>query len=319
MRALVVGAGAIGQVYGQHLRAGGAEVVFLAKPSHVEEVRRGFTLYPLNRPPARRMLPQRVTGFPVVTGAGEIKGTRWDQVYLTMSSPALRSGDWFEELAAAMGSATLVLLQPGPDDRTFVLERVPAAQVVQGIISLMSYRAPLPGETRFPEPGVAYWLPPLAKSAMSGPRPRLAEVIASLRQGGLPVRRHRDVSRIITFPTALFMPLAAVLEEAGWSLSELRKGDRLQRAWKAGRQAMAVTARREGRRPPLLWRLVGRPLLVRAALRLAPALMPFDLEAYLRAHFTKVGDQTRDFLRGYLHHGKAAGLPVDSLSTVAPS
>jgi len=217
-----------------------------------------------------------------------------------------------------MGSATLVLLQPGPDDRSFVLQRVPAAHVVQGRISIISYRAPLPGETRFPEPGVAYWLPPLAASPMSGPPARLQPVLASLRRGGLPARRHRDAARGTPFPTAMFMPLLAVLEEAGWSFQRLRQGDRLRRAWRAGCEAMAVTARREGRRPPPWLRLCGRPLIVRALMRLAPVVMPLSLEAYLHAHFTKVGDQTRDFLRGYLHHGRAAGLPVDDLSAVAP-
>jgi 2-dehydropantoate 2-reductase len=38
---------------------------------------------------------------------------------------------------------------------------------------------------------------------------------------------------------------------------------------------------------------------VRAALALARPLTPFDLEAYLRFHFTKVGPQTRLMLETY--------------------
>ena len=63
MKVLVVGAGAVGQVYGHALARGGARVTFLVKPKHVEEARRGFVLYELNRGRA----PIRWSDFAVVT------------------------------------------------------------------------------------------------------------------------------------------------------------------------------------------------------------------------------------------------------------
>jgi hypothetical protein len=39
-----------------------------------------------------------------------------------------------------------------------------------------------------------------------------------------------------------------------------------------------------------------RPAVVRVATRLAPWIVPFDLEAFFRAHYTKVAGQTRSFL-----------------------
>jgi hypothetical protein len=169
MRALIVGAGAIGQVYGRHLQAGGAQVGFLVKPAHADEARSGFTLYPLNRRASRRAQPERLTGFEVLTDAAAVAGQRWDQVYLAVSSPALRAGDWFARLVPAIGPATLVLLQPGPVDRAFVLRALPPGQIVDGAITAVSYRAPLPGEV-FPRPGVAYWFPPLARCPTSPSR-----------------------------------------------------------------------------------------------------------------------------------------------------
>ena len=53
-------------------------------------------------------------GAGVVTRPEEVAAQRWDQVYVTVSSAALR-GPWFEALARSIGNATLVLLQPGPD------------------------------------------------------------------------------------------------------------------------------------------------------------------------------------------------------------
>jgi 2-dehydropantoate 2-reductase len=312
VRALVVGAGAVGQVYGYHLARGAAEVSFLVKPSHAAEVAGGLTLYPLNRSRRRRTEPVGFTDFRVLTEVEAVARERWDQVYLTMSSTALRAGGWFAALAAAVGSATVVLLQPGPDDRDFVRGRVPDEQIVQGIITVVSYRAPLPGETRFGAPGVAYWFPPLASSPMSGARRQAVQ--SALRAGGLPARRHRDVGATAAFPTALLMPLLAVLEQAGWAFRALREPGRLKLATRAAGQALAVMARHRGRPAPWALHLVNRAFVVGAVLTLAPLLMPLDVETYLRVHFTKVGDQTRDFLRTYLSIGRSAGLPTDALA-----
>jgi ketopantoate reductase len=312
VRVLVVGAGAVGQVYGYHLARGGAEVAFLIKPAHAAELAAPLTLYPLNRPRRRRAEPVSFAGFGVLTDPAAVARERWDQVYLTVSSPALRAGDWFDRLAPALGAATLVLLQPGPDDRRFVAQRLPAEQIVQGVITLVGYRAPLPGETRFPRPGVAYWFPPLSPSLMSGARRE--PVLAALRAGGLPARRYRDIAAVAAFPTALLMPLLAALEQAGWSFRALREPARLALATRAAGEALAVMAHQGGRRVPWPLRLLNRPLVVRLALALAPRVMPLDTEAYLRVHFTKVGDQTRDFLRTYLTVGRGAGLPTDGLA-----
>jgi 2-dehydropantoate 2-reductase len=312
MRALVVGAGAVGQVYGHHLARGGAEVSFLVKPAHAAELAGPLTLYPLNRSARERTRPVAGEGFGVLTDPAATSRARWDQVYLAVSSTALRAGDWFARLAPGLGDATLVLLQPGPDDRRFLEGHLPAARIVQGVITLISYRAPLPGESRFPRPGVAYWFPPLAPSPMSGPR--VDAVLAALRAGGLPARRHRNIGAVSGFPTALLMPLMAALERAGWSFRTIREPGRLAVAARAAREALRVMADHEGRPAPWPLRLVNRPLAVRLALALAPRLMPLDIEAYLRAHFTKVGDQTRDFLHTYARLGRAAGLPTEALA-----
>jgi len=311
-RVLVVGAGAVGQVYGHHLARGGAAVTFLIKPAHAPELAGGLTLYPLNRPRRQRAQPVRFAGYGVMTDVAAAAAERWDQVYLTVSSTALRAGDWFARLAAGLGPATLVLLQPGPDDRPFVEARVPAEQIVQGVITVISYRAPMPGETRFPRPGVAYWFGPLAKSPLSGPRS--PAVVAALRAGGLPARRSRELARSAAFPTAMFMPLLAVLEKAGWKFGVVREPARLALAVRAGGEALRVMARQQGESAPLALRLMNHPLVVRLVLAVAPRIMPFDLESYLQVHFTKVGDQTRDFLRTYLALGRGAGLPTEALA-----
>ena len=45
LRCLLVGAGSVGQVYGCHLKRGGAEVRYLVRSAYVEDARKGFTLH----------------------------------------------------------------------------------------------------------------------------------------------------------------------------------------------------------------------------------------------------------------------------------
>jgi ketopantoate reductase len=318
MRALIVGSGVVGQVHGFHLARAGAEVSFLTKPEHAEKARRGFVLYPLNRKRAEQSEPVRWAGFHVLTDMAEVARQRWDQVYLTTSSTALRSGDWFARLARSVGTATVIMLQPGPEDRSFVLRQLPPEQLVQGTITVIGYAAPLPGETRFGEPGVAYWFPPLSPSPMAGPPARLKPVLEALHRGGLPAKKNPHVDRDAMWNAAAFMPLLVVLEESGWSLREVRRPARLRKARDAGREAVAAMARHRGLRQPLHLHLGLQTPVLMAIVALAPRVMPFDLESYLRQHFTKTGDQTRDFLRYFRAVARAQGVPDRGLTALEP-
>ena len=310
-RVLVVGAGAVGQVYGRHLQLGGAEVTFFVRDRYRATVERGFDMYTLNG--RRPTEPVRFEAFSVVTHPDEVAARRFDQVYLTVSSPAL-AGAWLRELVAAAGDATIVALQPGKDDEAVLLAAgVPAERLVSGMITLISYSAPLPGETRFPRPGMAYWFPPMAPMPLSGPRERAAAVVDALRAGKLPAKRHPDVPSSVAFPSAILMPYLVALETAGWSFRELGRGRAIELGARAAREALAVVAAGSGRRPSLGARLMARPRMLRLALWFGRRVTPLPLEIYLREHFTKVHDQTIEFMLGYIAKGKHAGLEVTAL------
>jgi ketopantoate reductase len=313
MRVLIVGAGAVGQVYGRHMRLGGADVSFLVKEKYAEECRRGFVLYPLNRSRARRTEPVRLDRCGVVTSAAEAGKETWDTVVLTVASTALREGTWLDELAANVGGATLVALQPGLRDRGILAARWGEKALVAGMISMISYHAPLPGETRFPEPGMAYWFPPLGPSPFSGPEERLLPVLALLRAGGMPVKRHADVPRANAVPNALMMPLLVTLEAAGWSFQKVRESRELVALGvRAAREALRLAVRESGAVAPFSTRFFG-PLFVRFLTRLAPLVVPLDVETYLKVHFTKVGPQTRQFMRMYMELGEKEGQEVGAM------
>lgn len=133
---LLVGAGAVGQIYSYYLAKAGADVTFFAKPQHADAARGGFWLY---RIPGFRLsgkgelrAPIRVEACQVLTRLDEVAAKRWDLIFLCVSSPALRSG-WFPEFARAVGSeATFVLFQLGLDDREYAAAHVAPERLVSG-------------------------------------------------------------------------------------------------------------------------------------------------------------------------------------------
>lgn len=314
---LIVGAGSTGQVFGCHLAQGGARVTFLVRPKYRESAARGFALYPLNdfEPGGE---PVRFAGFDVITSAEELTDRKFDQVYLTVSSTALREG-WLPQLIATIGDATLVSLQPGPDDHAVLRDAGahPDRTVCGGIV-FVSYAAPLPGETRFPAPGTAYWFPPLARSPFTGPTQRTRAVVAALRRGGLPARRHGNAERLLAFPNAVGMAYLAGLEAAGWSVRELSESQLLPVCRRAAREAIAIMSLSQGRAPFTL-RIAARTLLPRATFWLGERALPFPLAAYVRKHFTKVGEQTRLIIASIIARGEAAGVQAQALKHLLAS
>lgn len=310
MGILLVGAGAVGQAYGRHLQLGGARVSFLVREKYAAACRTGLTLYPLNRPKATRWQPVPFAGFGVLTRPDEVATDTWEQVWLCVSSTALQ-GPWLDALLEAIGNATLVFLQPGLRDRDHLLERWPAERLVQGLITLISYQAPLPGE-HVPHPGVAYFFPPLAATPFTGPPDRAQAVVNALRAGGCRAKVSPHVRKQAAIGSAVLMPHVVALETAGWSMQALRTSSLLRLASRASHEAMMIAATYTGFPPPAA-RHVVQPLLTQLVLGLALRVLPFDLETYLRYHFTKVGAQTHAAMAVYRELGAQLGLPSTHL------
>jgi ketopantoate reductase len=314
-RVLLVGAGAVGQVFAKYLQAAGCEVAFLVKEAHAAEARAGFTLQAF-RGLSRTPHPAPLEGVEVLVSLEDVASRSWEQVWLCVSSTALRAGDWVQALAQATPGATWVTLQPAIEDRAWLLQHVPAERLVSGVIPFLSFAAPLrPGDV--PASGTAYWFPPLARGLFSGPSGPLEAVTRTLRAGGYPAARHRDVARAVNVPSAVLTVFVAGLEAAGWRFGQLLERGHLARTHEAAREAVRIAAAHTGTR-------AGAPLLLlrRTLFRLLPLgarLVPFDLEAYLRVHFTKVHAQTRLMLEEYVALGRRKGLPVAQLESLLPT
>jgi len=309
---LVVGAGAVGQVFARHLQRSGAQVTFFVRERHRAEVAQGFDLVRLRA--FGRHARDRLDHCDAVTTAEAVARGRYDMAFLTLPSTGLR-GPWLDAFVRALGDATLVATVASPDDREAVLAAgADPGRLVDGLLSLVSYRAPLLGEDA--PSGTRYWFPPGGPCLFSGPAARTDAVVALLARGGLPARRVHDVPQRLALPTVALMPQLLALEAAGWSLDAFVQPPWAEQGARAAREAIAIAETHDGTPPFGLGLLATRPWLLRIVLRVAGHLVPFPLEPYLRAHFTKVAAQTRLVVEATVRRGAFAGLPVEALTAL---
>src|SRR5690606_6621506 len=118
-------------------------------------------------------------------------------------------------------------------------------------------------------------------------------------------------------PNGVGMVLIAALEKNHWSFAKLRASDDRPLATQAVRQIVPIVSQKAGISPSrisnTLIKAATTPTGIEALTLLLPRIMPFDIEAYLRIHFTKVGDQTRFFMKSFIHDGEVRGLPTGAL------
>lgn len=310
-RVLVIGAGAVGLVYGAHLAEGGASVALFVRERRRQEAQAGYALtrVSMRRPRATRtFVPESV-----VASEAEVRSFDPDQVWVATATDALTE-PWLAGLVAACPRAIVVFLQPGGDALDRMRALVPdERRRVRGAIAMASWHAPLEGSADAREvatpPGYAYLLPPLGASGFEGPRS--GEVIAALRRGGCPASR-AEVTVSLARGSAVLLPHVAALEVAGWSLSRLGTRPIAALAAEASREALAIACARIEVRTPLA-RIALRAWVTRLGARLAARVAPFDLEAYLRVHFLKVRAQTLLLLGEYVRDAEVRGLPSRAL------
>ncbi len=305
----MVGAGAVGQVYGAYLAAAGATVSVLVKPKHADAARRGYSVQ-LRRRRRRRARALRLEPARVLTSPGELAAERFDEVWLCVAATALEPA-WLDALIAASGGATIVYLQPGRAAKEALESRVPAERLVAGGIGFIAYEAILPGEER--EPGTALVLPPGGASRFSGPDARVRDIVSRLRGAGCPARRDPRARAFIALTGAVIQCLVVALEAERWSFARLRGSETLTVCARAARQAVVIAAADSGVRAPL-GRFLLRGWLLALGLALAPRFAPFPVEPYLEHHFTKVRAQTRDAFTQYGALASAHALPFDAIA-----
>ncbi len=315
---LIAGAGAVGQVYAWHLAQAGHKVHFFVKSAYVKDLEAGLTLYRLGYGLIfghTKSKVQHLSDFGVLSDPHTVSTMKWDQVWLTFSSDALRS-DLANELLAAVGTATVVCLQPDLQDGNYVQTRVAPHQVVQGMIPFLSYQTPFPGQ---PGPqGIAYFLPPGMPTIVgiqpgNGSMERVHDVVGALRSGDLSAKAVQDFGRSTATAPALLQPLIAALELNDWNLNSLPTSANLNLGLAAAKEAIAVAATHTGASTTPL-RILLQPLVWRMLLPIMRRFFPLDLETYLQYHFSKTAIQTRLMLENYATLAEEQGLSAVALT-----
>jgi hypothetical protein len=321
-RILLVGAGAVGQVYGRHLNLGGASVSFYVREKYKTELELGMPVYPLNHQKITQE-PQQFRDFKLLTTIEEVAACEFDQIWLCVPATALRD-DWVEPMLKASGDAVIVSLIPGFEERAILLKHLPESRLVCGMITLISYQAPLPNEACH-SPGMAYWFPPATPAYFSGPPAIVNLIVKLLKTGGQPAAKHRDVSAMGSSGTAILMPLLLGLERESWSFKQFTNTQALKDSLRAIQETLKIAAEQSSQKTPI-WRHALVPSLFKTILWLGERVLPLPLETYLKYHFTKVGAQTRLFIDAYIALGQDRDLPTgnlvklrESAPTVAPT
>lgn len=303
-RILIIGSGAVGAVFAEHLTRAGCEVAFLVRDPASPNARMPRSLHRFRLGGKTETVSQ---ALPCVSAVD----SEWDQCWICLPSTALDSAWLRDRLRQLPASTGIISWTPDLVDQR-KLETLLGRPVATGLIGFISFQAPLPGESTPPD-GIACLLPP--RSAVLEQSDTGKRAARLLRDGGLPAVTSSDLPWLAARLTAMTVTAMAALECEQWSLSQLRDSGRLKTTAGAARQAIRVGAASLGRKSRLAHRLPS-PLLYRIALQAAPPLMPFDLENYLGYHFAKVADQTRLMLETWIGEGRKRGLPVDKLETL---
>ncbi len=307
MRVLIVGAGAVGQVYGRHLEKAGWDVNYFVREKYAAEAREGYWVYPLNE----TKQAVRFAGFGVFTAVEEVLASSFDQVWLCVPQNALM-GEWLGPFLEACGGAKVVNTVPGLETTSRLKGLVGDGRVLSAMIGFIAWQAPLPGEQIEP-PGIMYWFPPGAPSPFSGPD--AGRTVAALKAGGLPAKKVSSVASQSGRGSAVLLSTVAALEACGWSFEDFRAGEGSDWASACSKQAVAVAGAYMGQRSgPLA--IFATPWLLRMLTTVGPCVVPFDLETYIAYHFDKVGAQTRLALESWIRLGHQHELPVDAIEAM---
>ena len=258
-----------------------------------------------------------ITAFDVVTSSAELpSGAHF--LWLCVSSYDLHtdSAHIASILSALPRHAVVITCTPGFSDSALLLSMFPHAErLLLCMPALLAYQAPLVAEeipatherdVDAPQ-GIARYFPPFVRTAVYGVDPRLSAVVVdALNAGGLPSEvALRDPHERFALAIALLQPLLLAIELSSWSLSQLFS------PLHAHTLQLAIAAMKECA-PPGRWRSLGlavllSPSVLRATLFLCMSCLPFDGEAYLVFHGTKVSDQTVRIVAELEQRGERAG------------
>jgi 2-dehydropantoate 2-reductase len=298
-------------VYAYYFARAGHDVHLFVKEKYLAEAEQGFTLYDLNQD-KKRQHPIQFKNFHCHSDWSSVATQQWQQVWLCMSSTALAQTD-LQPMLQAIGEATVVVLQPGPDDIQHVKAVAGDDRVVAGMINMISYHAPLATEVLAQE-GTAFWLPPLIPMPIDGERERADNVIQLLKQAKIPASYQQGFAEKGIHSTAFLMVFLAALEINHWQFNALGQNKAILKTMiDAQQEAFAALSQHYGTKPAFALTCT-KTWMLPSILFASRYVAPLDMETYLEAHFSKVRPQTMALLKLYIERAKHYQLKHETLS-----
>jgi hypothetical protein len=317
MKVIIVGCGAVGQVYGLFLQKAGVELGLYDKPEVAGRLKRaleqgGLPLFQITYRHRRNPIAHRLENYRVIADAAEARLFAPDQIWFTVPSPVYY-GEWFRKFLQEVPSQWVVCFIPEGGRPEFIPEGG-GERLVFGGTAFMAWQG---GAERGggKAGGINFWRAPLG-IPLAGTEEACRDAGRLLKKAGFNYTVGKPDSRMQASVTAVMTAFTAGLELAGWSLREYRRSPWLKRAAGACREAV-------------LSRLPGAGVVTKAILGdgvlaavfwlvalVLPLLTPFDLEKYLKFHYTKTRGQTLALLEMFARDGEKGELPVENIRAV---
>ena len=324
MKVIIVGCGAIGQVFALFLQKAGVELGLYDRPETVEKLKKALEMggLPLFRFRKRDSIPYRLENYQVLTDVVECQRFSPDQIWFATPSPVYYS-EWFREFLLHVPSQRVVCFAPEGGRPEFFPEgdgrNMTGDRMVFGGITFMSWQGDLDGGGG-QSSEVNFWLPPFIAIPLTGTKKACREVAVLLKNGGFRATVQKQDARPTLAPvTAVMTAFMAGLELSGWTFGEFRKSPWLKCAASASREGfLSQNPDADGMTRALLGLLCSSKGFVLVTLFL-PLLFPFDLEKYCKFHYTKTRDQTLNLLNVFERDGKSQGFPMENTHTLLES
>jgi hypothetical protein len=317
MKVLIVGCGAVGQVYGLALQKAGVTLGLLDQPPVAEKlnqarVQDGLSLFQVTHTHRKDPILYRLKDYQVIADVVESQHFEPDQIWFTTPSQVYYS-DWFRDFLQQVPSKRVVCFSPEGRRPEFFTEEA-GERVIFGGTTFMAWQGDLGGGGGRPE-GVNFWRPPLG-IPLVGTQDACREVAQLLKLAGFRVTVEKPDSRSQACATAVMTAFVAGLELSGWSLRAYRKNPWLRCAVSACREAVMGQLPKAG---AFLRTLLSSSVLSACfflAALLLPLLFPFDLEKYLQFHYTKTREQSVILLNVFMKDAIGRGVPVTNIQSL---
>lgn len=317
MKVLIVGGGAVGQVFVLHLQNAGVELGLYELSANAEKLQQaldqgGLPLYQTTFFHRRKPLVHMLKNFRVLTGIAASQSFLPDQIWFTVPSPVYYS-PWFKEFLQQVPSARVVCFAPEGGRPEFLSDGAEDRFVFGGTTFMAWQGGPQAGGGH--PGGINFYRSPLG-IPLTGKTETCRDVAQLLKKAGFKVTIEKPGSDMQASVTAVMTAFVGGLELAGWSLKAYRKSPWLKQAAAACREAVMSQSTRTSTIQKLT---LSQPFLTASfslTTLLLPLLMPFDIDHYLGFHYRKTGQQSLKLLEIFIADGKKKGLAVAKIESL---